>query len=117
LRRLTDGGIVKKALFLVVFTLLVAGCGEKQPGNKEAYQGDTDACSPQFVRDYNAAIPLAKLSTKESDLAAAREKVQSFKSRYENVRCEASFQGERKTVDASKEAETTLSELDSKLKP
>lgn len=107
---------MKKALFLVVFTLFVAGCGAKQPGNKDAYQGDTDNCSQQFVNDYNSLVLATRGVTKTTELPALKAKAQSFKDLYRDVRCEASFGGEKKTVDASADADKLLSEIEKSLK-
>lgn len=103
-----------KTLLLVALLVLVS-CGSDQPGNKDAYQGSSSNCSAQFVNDYNGLANKARNMTTVGDVKAFRSAVESFKSRYEGVRCEASVEGKRETIDASQKSEDILKKIDEAL--
>ena len=103
---------MRYVLAIVAVGALLAGCGKNNPGNPEAYQSGSSNCSKKFVEDYNALGNQVHSLATVADLTKLRESVVNFKATYAGVKCDAAQGGEKKMIDASKEADDLLNLID-----
>ncbi len=104
---------MRYSLGVLLLLEIVAGCGKaQQTGNPDAYQSGSSNCSRKFVDDYNALGNEVHSLAADSDLSRLRQSIESFKTAYAGVKCDASQNGEKKTIDASKEADGLLTLID-----
>ena len=85
----------RSVLVAILFTSLAVGCAKKS-GNDQAYSGESDNCSAEFVSDYNTVVLKLKYAYTVQDVQNSSALVDEFKNKYEGVVCNAAFTAEDK---------------------